>query len=826
MRNNNAPIINKLIRRALTADKKRNLFITAAIALTTLMIATVFSIGMSYSESIVTNLIRMEGSVSHMGFANPTAEQLAELYKLDYVKFIGLAAHVAQTDDVPKLNKLDIAYVNQTQWKEMFCPAFTDVIGHYAKEENEVMLSRYILDAMGISQPKIGMEIPLSYVVRGTEEIQTGLFTLSCIYTGYSHCRPYGFIAIFISEAFAQRYGKTAIDNLTVNVIFKNAKNVGANIERIKRDLAFYDNQYWAQSPAFAGFHGNTTTYIILLLIIMFLMLTGYLLIYNVMYISVSKDVRFYGMLKALGTTPRQIRQVVVGQVLSLCGIGLPVACVASAAISLVIIPAILKNSGFETGPVISFSPVIYLGAIIFATLTALFGAAIPAKKAANIVPVEALRFVEKRAGKMRYHSSTNGRSTKMALRNIFRNHKQAVVVILSLFLGVMVFTSIMTVVISIDPDHLADIDQNYDFTFGRKAGLYPDYSLSDEVISQTKSLPGIAGIGMTTLEVCKLVYTDELDSYVDWLVNQYNTSREEVIATTLICGLRGIDALKLQEISEQLQVPIDTEAFERGEIAFIVTPHVNKADDHIAVEDYLADVPVFKIKGSQEEDLFWINNKGVISYRELVPGGRLYIPGPEFLVSNVFLRQFYSSPHVTFFDINVEEGYDEQIYNRINDFARLDDIEVFSRYESRKTIQDSKTIMLVLGAGASLVLGLIGMLNFINVMSVGIMTRKRELAAFESIGMSKRQMRSMLRSEGVGYAAITIICSLALGNLLTYGLFLLLKNVLEYTRFSYPFIPVLTMYIIILLICYCTPTFIYRGISQASLVERLREAE
>ena len=194
-----------------------------------------------------------------------------------------------------------------------------------------------------------------------------------------------------------------------------------------------------------------------------------------------------------------------------------------------------------------------------------------------------------------------------MALRNIFRNHKQAVVVILSLFLGVMVFTSIMTVVISIDPDHLADIDQNYDFTVGRKAGLYPDYSLSDEVISQTKSLPGIAGIGMTTLEVCKLVYTEELDSYVDWLVNQYNTSREDVIATTLICGLRGIDALKLQEISEQLQVPIDTEAFERGEIAFIVTPPVNKADDHIAVEDYLADVPAFKIKGSQEEDLFWI---------------------------------------------------------------------------------------------------------------------------------------------------------------------------------------------------------------------------
>ena len=34
--------------------------------------------------------------------------------------------------------------------------------------------------------------------------------------------------------------------------------------------------------------------------------IAGYLLIYNVFYISIAQDIRFYGMLKTLGTTARQ----------------------------------------------------------------------------------------------------------------------------------------------------------------------------------------------------------------------------------------------------------------------------------------------------------------------------------------------------------------------------------------------------------------------------------------------------------------------------------------------------------------------------------------
>ncbi len=52
MKNNNGAVIRRLTGRSLKSNKKRNFFIITAIALTTLLMASVFSIGMSLMESM------------------------------------------------------------------------------------------------------------------------------------------------------------------------------------------------------------------------------------------------------------------------------------------------------------------------------------------------------------------------------------------------------------------------------------------------------------------------------------------------------------------------------------------------------------------------------------------------------------------------------------------------------------------------------------------------------------------------------------------------------------------------------------------------------
>ena len=361
--NNNKAIIKKITSRELSADKKRNFFIVSAILLTAFMLTSVFSIGMSYYDTIAMREKRMQGSLSQMAFAHPRDDQLGKIYALDYIDVVGIGAFVAATNDIPGVPECPISYVDQTQWEEMFCPTYTNVVGYYPEKENELMLSRYILDALKIDNAEIGMTIPLSYIIDGNTITED--FVLSCIYTEYSHSRPGSDIEIYCAKAFAERHNALETGNLTVNIIFEN-DYVAENIERLKVDLPFYENQPYIQSPAFDGAGGDVITYFALGLLILFLMFAGYLLIYNVMYISVSKDVRFFGMLKTVGTTPKQIRRIVTGQVFRLCLIGLPLGCLAAAAVSLLLVPAIIANSGIDTGTVVSFSPVIYIGAILF----------------------------------------------------------------------------------------------------------------------------------------------------------------------------------------------------------------------------------------------------------------------------------------------------------------------------------------------------------------------------------------------------------------------------------------------------------------------------
>ena len=113
--NNNKAIIKKITSRELSADKKRNFFIVSAILLTAFMLTSVFSIGMSYYDTIAMREKRMQGSLSQMAFAHPRDDQLGKIYALDYIDVVGIGAFVAATNDIPGVPECPISYVDQTQ---------------------------------------------------------------------------------------------------------------------------------------------------------------------------------------------------------------------------------------------------------------------------------------------------------------------------------------------------------------------------------------------------------------------------------------------------------------------------------------------------------------------------------------------------------------------------------------------------------------------------------------------------------------------------------------------------------------------------------------
>lgn len=813
--NNNKAVIKKIIKRELAADKKRNFFIVAAILLTSFMLTSVFSIGMSYYDTLAMHEKRMQGSISQMAFAKPTEEQLSKVYELDYIKAVGIGASVAETNDIPGFEETPISYVDQIQWKEMFCPTFTNIVGHYPTAENEIMMSRYLLSALGIENAEIGMTIPLSFSVEGNTAANN--FVLACIYTEYSYIRPGSDINIYCSKAFAETQGALAPDHLTVNIIFKNT-NVAENIEKLKSDLPFYENQPYVQSPAFEGISGSVTTCFALGLLVLFLMFAGYLLIYNVMYISVSRDVRFFGMLKTIGTTPKQIRHIVTGQVLRLCMIGLPLGCLTAVAVSLLLVPAIISNSGVETGAVVSFSPIIYIGSIAFSLLTAWFGAITPAKKAANTSPIEALRYICEQSSGAAVHRPIKGKPFRMAARNVFRDKKRAAIVMLSLFLSITVFTSVMTIVNGIDIDSYVNSEYDYDFFFS--AGINSTYFLDEDFIEQVQQNKGIKDTSATRIGSVELRASEGLSDYAGWVAEKLGLSADTVIMDGVFYNthtIKGIDPVFFDELNAILPTPIDRDSFERGEVAII---NAGQSD----LSSYFDNVSVLEIKRGTDTEYMPLTVGGVVCLPTTQSETAFQYSDMEILVSNTFLKQYIGQPQLLSFGVNVEKEYEETLYNTFKDLAANNGASMASRYEGRQSMQDAKAIMLVLGGGISFILGFIGIFNFINVMSVGVISRRHELAALESIGMSKKQLRAMLRYEGLGYAAITLLFVATVGNLVGYGLFLVFQTIIDYAIFNYPIMPVLTVYAIVLIICLITPEIAYHGISKQTLVERLRQ--
>lgn len=828
MRNNNKAVIRQITKRSLKADKKRNLFIVIAIALTTLLIGSVFSIGMSLMESVRINQIRFMGTVAHAAVGHPTASQLERLNNLDYVKVVGTNNSVGSVKNTPQMGRINLTlhYFDKTEWEELRFPAYMDIEGSYPQKENEIMVSRWLLEKLGINNPSIGMEIPLTYYTdsENRDALITQNFHLSGWFTGYGLIKSLNTSdVILVSQELSQKHGKTVEKDGSATVMFDNPSRVSEYCDTLVSDLGLSENQPVEPVQTYDTGDGSTTTTLFALCaVIMFFIFTGYLLIYNVLYISISRDVRFYGLLKTLGTTPKQIKRIVIGQIMRLCMIGIPIGVVSALLLSLVFVPVFISKLGaISTDAVVSFSPLIYLGAVLFALLTATLGAMKPAKKAAGISPIEAQKYTGTEVKRNKIHLSANGKPYKIAFRNIFRDKKRAGIVLLSLFLGVTTFSTVSTLVLSMNVDSY--VESMFESDFELKSGVWPEQKFDNAFMEKLDSLPGFEGLSLTTWEQMELDYSPDLfgDYIADYREKKnIDNLTEEDIYENFRGFIVGVDANALMKLNKTLDKPIDVDAFERGESALIAT-------DHPSLFSNVHELSVSPRRSFKET---FVGEKinlplgGFVPWSFNVIGSGL---APTILVSNALMNKLYEEPIILKINFNVSNEYEQQALDTLKQVMSGDDeISRISKIETMNQLNNAKMVLYVLGGGIALIIAFIGILNFVNIMSVSIMVRKHELATLESIGMSRKQVRRMLVSEGLGYAVLTLFFVFTAGSAITFGIFKLFQQQTTYAIFTYPFIPVLMVSLAVLAICIITPESAYRSIYKSTIVERLREAE
>ena len=148
------------------------------------------------------------------------------------------------------------------------------------------------------------------------------------------------------------------------------------------------------------------------------------------------------------------------------------------------------------------------------------------------------------------------------------------------------------------------------------------------------------------------------------------------------------------------------------------------------------------------------------------------------------------------------------------------------SKDSLRKEFEGMITVISTLGIALCAIIALIGMLNFVNAIVTEIISRKREFAMLQSIGMTGGQLRKMLVCEGISYVVISGILSFLIGSPLSWFVLNAMNKILLFFEYRFQILPFLIMMPLLLLVAAFAPLMAYRSLKKKSIVERLRETE
>ena len=885
MKVSNGKTIRRLGWRSMRAAKTRNLIAILAIALTTVLFTSLFTIAMSINDGFQQSNFRQVGGFSHGGFKYLTEEQFNELKDDPRIDQWGLRRFLGMPTEVP-FNKshVEVSYAdaNYAHW------AFCDPIEGRLPEEgtDEAATDTAVLELLGI-EPEIGAKFTLTFDVDGHTTTQT--FTLSGWWERdeaivASHVLiPESRVDAILDEVGVTPPGSNGmIGTWNLDVMLKSgSRHIEQDLNQILADHGYQSetagDDYidtgvnWGYTGAQLSDNLDPIVVAAIAAMLLLIIFTGYLIIYNVFQISVTNDIRFYGLLKTIGTTPRQLGWIIRQQALTLSLTGIPLGLIAGWFIGGQITPAIVSQlEGIV--PVTSVSPVIFIGAALFSLVTVLLSCRKPGRAAAKVSPIEAVRYTEGGTTRRKTKKGRGGVSLlSMAWANLGRSRGKTAVTVTSLSLAVVLLTVTVNFANGFDMDKYVSNFTASDFIVA-DAGKFQnsvldftaDMAVPQSVIDDINAQGGITDGGVIYGQTFgALEYVTE-----DWFRQNkerfYTPEQMDNLIRLTERNEEGLLADRIQ-LSGMSDFALDHLTVLEGDLSGLYEPGSRKIAAVYAEDDY----------GSAELDSHWARLGDTVTVRyveeteyvdpdtgtayaspEDVPAGANWVAQPvkyrdvEYEVAalvtvpSAFSYRYYGADEFVLNDQTFlrDSGTADVMYYAFDTTDEANDaMEEFLRnytenvnpqfdYESKALyaaeFEGMRSMFQLCGGALSFIVGLVGVLNFFNAILTGIIARKREFAVLQSIGMTGRQLKAMLVYEGLFYAlgaaVISLILTLALGPVA----FTAVGSLFWFFTYRLTLTPFLIVVPVFALLGVLVPLAVYRTVSKSTIVERLREVD
>lgn len=822
MKVSNGSCIRRLSVRALLANRTRNIVAVLAIALTAVLFTSLFTIALSINEGIQQNNFRQAGGCSHGSFKYLTEEQCEELKTDPLIQAYGIRRFLGMPTAAP-FNKshVEIGYSDANEARWGYC---VPVEGRLPQEgTNEAATDTHVLELLGV-EPEIGAEFTVTFEVDGRETTQT--FTL-CGWWEYDEAVVANHILIpesrlntVLAEVGVTPPGSDSMTgswNLDV-MLRHGARSITADMEEILANHGYQSETAgenyisigvnWGYTGAQLSDKLDPTVVAIIVGMLALILFTGYLIIYNVFQISVAGDIRFYGQLKTIGTTPRQLRRIILIQALLLSSVGIPVGLLLGWFLGGVLTPVITARlDGVTT--VVSVSPLLFVGAAVFALATVLISCRRPGRLAGKVSPVEALRYTEGKALHRKEKRNRKGVSLlSMAWANLGRSRGKTSLTVLSLTLAVVLLTFTVTFAGGFDMDKYVSNFTASDFILA-DAGQFQtggevfndEMGVPAEVIDAVNAQGGITDSGRVygkTAPAQEFV-TEE---YYRSMWSRWNTP--EQLDSMVAFMDRTADGLLADGVQLYGMEPfaLDHLTVLEGDLSQLNDPEGNYIAAVYSTDDYGDPVmgshwarlgDTVTIRYVEEFEYYDPATGEVYGPRENVPENAAYaeravkyrevkytvaalvaVPSAlsyryygrdEFVLgAETFIRDT-GTDSVMYYAFDTTKASNAAMEAFLKDYT--ENVNPQFDYESKALyaaeFESIRSMFLLLGGALSFIVGLVGVLNFFNAILTGITARRRELAVLQSIGMTTRQLRTMLALEGLLYTLGSALLALVL---------------------------------------------------------------
>lgn len=829
---NNKKVIQDLAKTTYKANKKRNLLTIVAIFLTTFLLCTVISVGLSYWDTVSLRQQRMQGIDYDIELTEPRDDQVSTIRKMDNVRYAGLSVKcgiVSKYQD-KELDKLKLYWLDNTCWKYQTIPALDYYKGNYPTKENEIMLSQSALRSLGINNPKVGMELPFIYqtLAENSENNDTAkTFILSGWFLDYT-----GVDKGYISDEFYQSTGvlQTDLTQGTLKISLKNPLYSENDIIEMQNQINLSGNQIIEADYDTISNFIKTMMGLLILLVLVFM--SGYLFIYNTLYISVNRDIRYFGQLKTIGTTSVQIRKMIYKQMLWNSTMGIPLGLVCSAIVGKIIIPQLLHSLNPTIAPseVGTISLGVFIIATIFSLATTMISSQKPVKIAMNCSPIEAMKYIGATSIKNKNKKRTGGNILSMVKMNLFRDKKQFVVIMCSLSLAVSLCLIINVVIYANNAKNILNHSFDYDIRLLNQTLLSDNEEqvINSDFIEQIKSIDGVKDVRVLKSATAVVPFQENVygEYYKELYDSRYSPGNYEKdielykknqTYELFTCRIVGIDEVEFEKINNTLQNPLDKERFKNGEIAF-VSKTFTQGDNGITGKKVEFSIPTALNPDKKE-----IIETGAIinAYPAYYSAGYT----PDLIVSDDFFDEIMGQPLIEMIKIDYDEPFSKNVESSIKSIVANNKlISAESKLDSYSEMKNSENQITVLGGSLGIIIILLAVSNYLNMMSESIQNRSKEFAILESVGMTRKQIKKMIVFESLSYSFLSIVIALIIGLPASYYVF---TNFNIYgIPFVFPVIKTLLLFIAIIIVCVVTSLFVFSKSKSETVIELLRKDE